>query len=51
MTRMVELAESLLRAGWTVEDVRRELRLCCDGNVTCSAVEEALREALKAIGN
>lgn len=50
MDRLIEMARGLLRAKWTVEQVRRELRstvLDCGDTPTCSSVEEAIAEALE----
>ena len=45
MDHLIELANELFRAGWTIEMVRRELRgtiLSCGDYPTCSSVEEAI---------
>ena len=46
---LLDVAKSLLASGWTVEDVRSELRgtpLAHGEPPPCSYVEEVLREAI-----
>ncbi len=49
---LTETATDLLKAGWTIERIRSELRgtvLGCGDFPTCSAVEEAIAAAKKAL--
>jgi hypothetical protein len=47
---LLDTAKMLLAAGWTIEQVRSELRcaiMSCGEPPTCSYVEEVLREAIR----
>ena len=48
MSSLIEIAKALFERGWTVEEVRTELRgtvLACGDFPTCSSVEDAIRAA------